>query len=73
MAQHGTSGQAPEAASPPAGPLAGDLPLSAERLRALEPKLRALLLDFQQLEALAGPEIEPWYDPTQMQEADDAR
>jgi hypothetical protein len=73
MAQQGTSEQQPATDAPLAGLAAGDPPLSAERLAVLEPKLRALLLDFAQLEELAGPEVEPWFDPTQRQEADDAR
>ena len=35
------------------------LSLSAERLAMLAPKLRALLADFSQLQALASAELEP--------------
>ena len=59
-------------ASPAIRPM-GDLALSAERRDLLEPKLRALLHEFQQLEVLVGAGVEPWYARPLAQEADDAR
>jgi hypothetical protein len=51
----------------------GDLALSAERRAVLAPKLRALLQEFRQLEALAGPDVEPWYARPLARETLDAR
>jgi hypothetical protein len=72
MAQHGTP-ERPGAAVPPITLSAGDLPLSAERLALLEPKVRVLLREFQHLEALEGPAVEPWSVSPLVEEADDAR
>src|SRR5262245_27582774 len=61
MAQHGAPEQAPAPGSPPAAFPASDLSFTAERRALLEPKLRSLLREFAELEALVGSEVEPWY------------
>ncbi len=73
MAQQETPEESAAANAPPATLPMGDLALSAERRDLLEPKLRALLHEFQQLEVLAGPDVEPWYARPLAQEPPDAR
>lgn len=70
--------QAPPAPEPATGPSAttgtaqcGELRLTAERLAALAPKLRALLDDFAHLTALESPELEPAFGTVATREGDD--
>jgi hypothetical protein len=73
MAQRETPEEAAAANASPAAHAMGDLALSAERRAVLEPKLRALLHEFQHLERLARPDVEPWYARPLAPEAADAR
>ncbi len=73
MAQQEPPEASAAANAPPATLPMGDLALSAERRAVLAPKLRALLHEFQQLEVLAGPDVEPWHARPLAPETADAR